>query len=271
MSELVFSSSFDEVTRWPGTRNIMGISTNFHSSLFVNHLPINSISPGVMNCDSTTTFHGGIDLNARQTAGLWTDRDIAITGTMNFLLAPGINQCKKAASVLNVNHFAFFYIPGSSLTGFRYRQSQNTDFVQKHEPTGSAGLIVPMYTKESSELYLPGVGQFAESSYANAEYENAFGGNQVANFGPYNFSNADLMTFQDINSQLSQAAFDDFSISSNFKTNDDVESSSEDDVFNTSELYVKDGLQDGTIMHSYSYFDLQYLSWQQRSLPLTEE
>lgn len=195
------------ITGSPGAGNSFGYRFPWasyvgnYTELFYNKGLMVSISPPVLNSDNTTVFSfpnpGGDDMNARQTAGLWvsqsSDAKDFTTEAVVFDQKVGLNTLTHITTITpyvmteggDSRVSTTINITGSFITG----------------STSPSEINIPAATVGQGAHYGTNVdnyNSYAFSPLANVylqllAYENQWGTDNPANYGPFNFSSADLL------------------------------------------------------------------------------
>jgi len=194
------------ITGSPGAGNSFGYRFPWASyvgnyvELFYNKGLLVSISPPVLNSDNTIVFSfpnpGGDDMNARQTAGLWvsqsSDAKDFTTEAVVFDQKVGLNSLTHVTTITpyvmsdggDSRVSTTINVSGSFITG-------STSPSEINIPTADIAQGAHYGTSVDDHNSYP-FSPVANVDLQLLAYENQWGTDNPSNYGPFNFSSADL-------------------------------------------------------------------------------
>jgi hypothetical protein len=167
--------------------------------------PMICISPPVVNVDDRVTYTfptlGTTVMNGRQMSGFWTINTPASTTT--YVIASYMFDQKMGFNEVRYTDRVIPYALGDGVkatvivTAF-----QTGSFITgTSAPAGTNTFPIDYYTELHARLGTSvnnvDAGTFRERVFTRQSYESQWGTNSPANYGPFNFSTADLVTMEE--------------------------------------------------------------------------
>ncbi len=204
MSSYIVNNTVVEVLEVPSPGDILHRPHEMHRlNVFTardmqrNALPIVSISPPVVNVDDTVTYtfptSGGGTMLGRQIAGFWT---IQSAGG-RFETDAAFFDDKLQGQTFNTTTSYRFYDIGDGSLGLDRSRSAGfySDFTDPTDTTYTARTaVVEQPYRLSTTLGEPGWLRFSEQDWDPISYDLDYGTVSSVNYGPWNFSCADLIS-----------------------------------------------------------------------------
>ena len=203
MSSFIVNNTVVEVLEVPSPGDILKRPDQMHRlnvrtarDMQRNALPIVSISPPVVNVDDTVTYtfptSGGGTMLGRQISGFWTTQS---AGGMFETGAAFFDDKLQALSFNTTTSYRFYDIGDGREIDSSRSADVNSDFTDPTDTTYTdRTAVLNMPFRLSTSLGEPGWLRFGTQDWDPISYDLDYGTVSSVNYGPWNFSCADLIS-----------------------------------------------------------------------------